>query len=81
MLGYAGQVSQRYDVGLNRAVAPEASVEGWPRRNWQRLYNQLRGECEVSRPLALDSIRDYIDWLGSWRVVVTGDSPGLFEAW
>ena len=80
VLGYVPQISQMYEVGLNRVVAPEESLENWPRRRWQQLHNHLRGEYVVSRPLALDSIREYIDWLASCRVVVTGDSLGLYLA-
>jgi len=80
VLGYVGQDSQMYDVGLNTVVAPEESLENWPRRRWQQLHNQLRGQYVVSRPLALDSIREYIDWLAACRVVVTGDSLGLYLA-
>lgn len=80
VLGYRPHVETYYEVGLNQFVAPGMGDEAWSKKSWQALYRGLRETHDVSWPKALDSIQDYIDWMASCRVVVTGKNLGLHLA-
>jgi len=80
VLGYQPRSELLYDVGINQFVAPGLTADPWNQRSWQSLYRQLRGDYDVSWPKAIDGIREYIEWLASCRVIVTGQNLGLYLA-
>jgi len=81
VLGYQPKVVEIYDVGLNHHVGPKWPNKTWPKGHWQQLHNRLaRGNYALCWQQSLDSIRHYIDWLASCRVIVTCDSLGLHLA-
>jgi len=77
VLGYRPRVAEIYDVGLNHHVGPKWPTKAWPQYHWQRLYYELSKQYNVCWQQSLDSIRHYIDWLASCRLIVTCDSLGL----
>ncbi len=76
-LGYHPRVTEIYDIGLNNNVGPKWPTKKWPQDNWQQLYEQLSRHYAVSWQQSLNSIRHYIDWLASCRLIITCDSLGL----
>ncbi len=76
-LGYQPKVQKIYDIGLNNHVGPKWPTKSWANENWQELYRQLSQQYAVSWQQSLNSIKHYIDWLASCRLVITCDSLGL----
>jgi heptosyltransferase II len=76
-LGYRPKVVPIYDVGLNHRVGPKWPTKVWPEKKWKQLYRELNKKYAISWQQSLNSIRHYIDWLSSCRLVVTSDSLGL----
>ena len=81
VLGYQPKVVEIYDVGLNHHVGPKWPNKKWPESHWQQLHNRLaRQKYALCWQQSLNSIRHYIDWLASCRLIVTCDSLGLHLA-
>ncbi|MCP4707712.1 MAG: glycosyltransferase family 9 protein, partial [Planctomycetes bacterium] len=67
-----------YDVGLNYHVGPKWPTKAWPIESWRDLHNQLSKKgLAVSWQQSLNSVRQYIDWIASCRMIITTDSLGL----
>ena len=78
VLGYQPRVAEIYDIGLNYHVGPKWPTKAWPIEHWRGLYHQLaERNYVVCWQQSLNSIRQYIDWLASCRLIVTTDSLGL----
>jgi heptosyltransferase-2 len=78
VLGYQPKVMQIYDVGLNYNIGPKWPTKSWPKNYWQQLHGELISRnYSVSWQQSLNSIRHYIDWLASCRLIITCDSLGL----
>ncbi|MBN1844264.1 MAG: hypothetical protein JW810_01185 [Sedimentisphaerales bacterium] len=78
VLGYRPKVAEIYDIGLNHHVGPKWPTKRWPKAYWQQLHDRLsRDRYALSWQQSLHSIRHYIDWLASCRLIVTCDSLGL----
>ena len=80
VLGYRPKVAEVYDVGLNYHIGPKWPTKAWSQDKWQQLYRQLSQDRAVAWQQSLNSIRHYIDWLASCRLIVTCDSLGLHLA-
>lgn len=81
VLGYQPQVVELYDVGFNHHVGPKWPNKIWPESHWHQLYDRLEQQnYAVCWQQSLSSIRHYIDWLASCRLIVTCDSLGLHLA-
>jgi len=80
VLGYRPEVPQIFDIGLNHHVGPKWPHKIWPRQYWCDLYDALSTSYTVSWQQSLNSIRHYIDWLASCRLIITCDSLGLHLA-
>jgi len=81
VLGYQPKVVEIYDVGLNHHVGPKWPNKKWPESHWQQLHDRLaRQNYALCWQQSLNSIRHYIDWLASCRLIVTCDSLGLHLA-
>ena len=78
VLGYRPRVEEIYDVGLNYHVGPKWPTKAWPPARWRELHNQLSNKgFAVSWQQSLNSVRQYIDWIASCRMIITTDSLGL----
>jgi len=80
VLGYRPRVNCIYDVGLNHHIGPKWPTKAWPERHWRDLHDQLSDGYSVCWQQSLNSVRQYIDWLASCRLIVTCDSLGLHLA-
>ncbi len=81
VLGYQPKVVEIYDVGLNHHVGPKWPNKTWPENHWHQLHDRLfQQNYALSWQQSLNSIRHYIDWLASCRLIVTCDSLGLHLA-
>ncbi len=81
VLGYQPKVVDIYDVGLNHHVGSKWPNKLWPERHWQQLHDRLaRQHYALCWQQSLNSIRHYIDWLASCRLIITCDSLGLHLA-
>ena len=80
-LGYVPKVKEIYDIGLNCHVGSKWPVKNWPKEHWNDLHDNLVGQnYAVSWQQSLNSIKHYIDWLASCKLIVTCDSLGLHLA-
>ena len=77
VLGYQPLVTPVYDIGLNHHVGPKWPTKAWPKHLWRELNDELAGHYNVSWQQSLNSVRHYIDWLASCRLIVTCDSLGM----
>ncbi|MBN1764075.1 MAG: hypothetical protein JW860_02365 [Sedimentisphaerales bacterium] len=77
VLGYQPKVAPIYDIGLNNHVGPKWPTKRWPQYHWQKLYFELSKYYTVCWQQSLSSIRHYIDWLASCKLIITCDSLGL----
>lgn len=75
--GYRPNVAEIYDIGLNNHVGPKWPTKAWPKSYWQELHEALSSRYAVCWQQSLGSIRHYIEWLASCRLIVTCDSLGL----
>lgn len=80
VLGYQPHNTEIYDIGLNFHIGPKWPTKAWPLSYWQRLHERLEQNYSVCWQQSLDSIRHYVDWLNSCRLIVTTDSLGLHLA-
>jgi len=81
VLGYHSRVREIYDVGLNYHVGPKWPTKAWPSGCWDQLNYELTEQgYAVCRQQALNSIRHYMDWIASCRMIITCDSLGLHLA-
>ena len=80
VLGYQPKVMPIYDIGLNYHIGPKWPTKAWAKSNWQELYERLSDNYTVCWQQSLNSIRHYIDWIVSCRLLVTCDSLGLHLA-
>jgi heptosyltransferase-2 len=68
------------DIGLNWNIHPEWKSKHWSYEKWQELSELLKSEYAVSWQQGLDNFEEYIHWLNSCRLIVTGDTLGLHLA-
>jgi len=81
VLGHQPRVAEIYDVGLNNHVGPKWPNKVWPGGHWESLHERLAEMgYAVCWQQSLNSLRHYMDWLASCRLVVTCDSLGLHLA-
>jgi heptosyltransferase-2 len=80
VLGYKPRGELIHDMGINQFVAPGLIHDPWEQKSWQSLYQRCRSEHDISWPRAIDGIREYIEWIASCRVIVTGQNLGLHLA-
>jgi len=77
ILGYQPNITPIYDVGLNHHIGPKWPNKVWPKQHWQELYERLSETYAVCWQQSLNSVRHYIEWLATCRLIVTCDSLGL----
>ncbi len=80
-LGYQPKVKEIYDIGLNCHVGSKWPTKNWPKQHWQQLHDSLVSQnYAVCWQQSLNSVKQYIDWLASCKLIVTCDSLGLHLA-
>lgn len=77
VLGYQPRIIPLYDIGLNHHVGSKWPNKAWPKNNWQALHDELVKHYSVSWQQSLNSVRHYIDWIASNRILITCDSLGM----
>lgn len=80
VLGHQPRIPEIYDIGLNYHIGPKWPTKAWPQENWQNLHDRLEDKYAICWQQSLDSVRNYIDWLASCRMIITTDSLGLHLA-
>lgn len=80
-LGYEPVTGIKYDVGLNHEVGNKWPTKGMSRSRWEELEKTLSAEgFTVSWQRGMNNLFEYMDWINSCRIIVTGDSLGLHLA-
>lgn len=89
ILGYQPKTEIKYDVGLNTIVGQKWPTKSWPVENWKKLEDMLKqkgmtvGRQDSKENLdngILTNLNYYMDWINSYRTIVTIDSLGLHLA-
>lgn len=75
VLGYKPNNKIKYSVGINYLVGQKFPNKAWPR--WQELSGMLESFSVQRR---FETLKEYIDWINSCRIIVTGDSLGMHLA-
>lgn len=75
ILGYNPKSKVQYKVGINYLVGEKFPNKGWP--HWKKLADMLDS---VSLQRQFKVVEEYIDWINSCRIIVTGDSLGMHIA-
>ncbi len=81
VLGYRPKEGDSYDVGLNYFVGLKWPNKAWPQSRFIQLERKLRAlSYSVSWQKGENDLREYMDWIGSCRLIVTNDSLGMHLA-
>jgi len=75
ILGYKPKNKIQYGVGINYLVGKKFPNKAWP--HWRKLADMLDS---VSIQREFENIEEYVDWINSCRIIVTGDSLGMHIA-
>jgi heptosyltransferase-2 len=75
ILGYQPKSAIKYDVGINYLVGKKFPNKAWP--HYQKLSGILPAACLQKESRTLE---EYVDWINSCRIIVTGDSLGMHIA-
>ncbi|MCX5693739.1 MAG: hypothetical protein NT014_01185 [Candidatus Omnitrophica bacterium] len=75
ILGYQPKGAVKYEVGINYLVGKKFPNKAWP--HWGRLSKMLDSVCLQNQ---FKTLKEYIDWVNSCRILVTGDSLGMHIA-
>jgi heptosyltransferase-2 len=75
ILGYQPKSVIKYDVGINYLVGKKFPNKAWP--HYQKLLGMLPAACLQNESGTLE---EYVDWINSCRIIVTGDSLGMHIA-
>lgn len=71
---------EEFDVGFNMSVGEYWLSKTWPHGSWVKLEELLFGRYSISYERAGDGLSDYIEWVNSCRILVSGDALGLHLA-
>jgi heptosyltransferase-2 len=78
VLGYQPKTKEQFDVGFNFRVGSKWPSKQWPEKHWKQLERYLlKHNLSVSWQKGESDLKDYIDWIASNRLIVTGDSLGM----
>jgi len=75
ILGYKSKNKIQYEVGINYLAGEKFPNKAWP--HWKKLMDKLDS---VSLQKQFKTIEEYIDWINSCRIIITGDSLGMHIA-
>ncbi|MDO8489415.1 MAG: glycosyltransferase family 9 protein [Candidatus Omnitrophota bacterium] len=74
-LDYNPKRKIKHAVGINYLVGMKFPNKAWP--HWRKLSEMLDS---VSLQREFETLEEYIDWINSCRIIVTGDSLGMHIA-
>lgn len=80
ILGHSPERAIGFDVGLNYKVGAKWPNKAWPEVNFIVLERMLKDLGYGVSWQKGDNIREYVDWIGKCRMLVTNDSLGLHLA-
>lgn len=86
ILGYIPKNKVEYDIGLNTKVGQKWPTKAWPKESWDKLEKILKNEgMQVTRQDDIyeevkDNIKKYINWINSFKLMISNDSLGLHLA-
>jgi len=81
VLGYRPKEGDSCDVGLNYLVGSKWPDKAWPQSRFTQLEMRLRVlGYSVGWQKGENDLREYMDWVGSCRLIVTNDSLGMHLA-
>ncbi len=80
LLGYTPKGKEVYDVGLSMSVGGHWPLKAWPVERWEELNGLIAGRYSVSHEPHPVGLKGYTEWLNSCRIVVSGDTLGLYLA-
>lgn len=81
VLGYVPKEAEKWDVGINNVVGPKWPNKSWPLKRFVALDGELKMRgYSVSWQKGRDDLREYMDWVGGCRLIVTNDSLGMHLA-
>jgi len=80
-LGYKPKSEEIFDVGLNFQVGSKWPTKAMNKEKWEQLNNSLiEQKFKTDWQRGLNSLKEYIDWINSCKVIITQDSLGLHLA-
>jgi len=80
-LGYKSKSVEIFDVGLNYQVGNKWPTKAMSKYKWDILYKKLLNDgLKVDWQRGLNSLKEYIEWIDSCKLIVTHDSLGLHLA-
>jgi heptosyltransferase-2 len=77
VMAYQPRNLELYDIGLNYHVGPKWPNKAWPLDLWKELHGRLEKNYSLCWQQSLNSIKHYIEWLNSCKLIITTDSLGL----
>ena len=82
ILNYEPNTHTKFDIGLNWAVGIKWPNKAWPEEYWKQLEEIIIKDkiYKYDWQKGLKSIREYIDWINSCKLIVTNDSLGFHLA-
>ena len=77
-LGYTPKTKEIFDIGLNYQVGNKWPTKAMSKYKWENLYEKLiKSNFKVDWQKGLNSIKEYIEWINSAKLIITQDSLGL----
>jgi len=80
-LGYKPKTKEVFDIGLNYKVGSKWPTKAMSKHKWEELNEKLVSlGYKVDWQRGLNSLKEYIDWINSCKIIITQDSLGLHLA-
>ena len=80
-LGYKPKTKEIFDIGLNYQVGSKWPTKAMSKHKWEELHSKLENlGYKVDWQRGLNSLKEYIDWINSSRIIISQDSLGLHLA-
>ncbi len=73
-------ITEFVDIGLNWSMPSDWKSKTWPREYWNELEEISKKDYTISWQEGLDNIDDYVHWLSSCKIIITGETLGLHLA-
>lgn len=68
------------DIGFNWHVHPDWKSKQWALKNWKKLEKILQKNYSISWQEGMYNFDEYINWLSSCKLIITGETLGLHLA-
>jgi len=80
-VGYVPQLPEKFDIGFNYEVGSKWPNKGMGKTLWTALERRLSDKgFSISWQEGKNNLYDYMDWIGSCRMLITNDSLGMHLA-